>query len=130
MAGGILVFIAQCLLIAGLLVQRTRRRRAEERTRAILRAIPDLMFVLDRDGTYVDFHAHDPKQLFVPPDGFLGRRIRDVMPPELAELFMRALDRAFRTQDPIVIEYELSTSERRHFEARLVRAGDRHVLTI
>ena len=32
----------------------------------MLRAIPDLMFVLARDGTYLDYHAKDPKLLFVP----------------------------------------------------------------
>ena len=52
----------------------TDQKRAEEalgqleaRNSAILRAIPDLMFVLHRDGTYVDFHARDPTLLFVPP---------------------------------------------------------------
>ncbi len=35
-------------------------RTAEQRNSAILRAIPDMMFVLRRDGTYVDYHARDP----------------------------------------------------------------------
>jgi hypothetical protein len=30
---------------------------AETRSGAILKAIPDLMFVMMRDGTYVDYHA-------------------------------------------------------------------------
>ena len=33
----------------------------EARNSAMLRAIPDLMFVLLRDGTYVDYHARDPQ---------------------------------------------------------------------
>ena len=40
---------------------------AEARNSAILAAIPDLMFILLRDGTYVDYHARDPNLLFVPP---------------------------------------------------------------
>jgi PAS domain S-box-containing protein len=115
----------------------TDRKRAEEalvqleaRNSAILRAIPDLMFVLRRDGTYVDYHARDPALLFVPPERFLGKTIRDVMPPALAATFVDALERACQGEDPVVIEYELAMSEPRYYEARLVSAGDDRVLTI
>ena len=33
------------------------------------------VFVLDRDGRYVDYHARDRKLLFVPPETFLGKTI-------------------------------------------------------
>src|SRR4051794_20985032 len=56
------------------------RRRFEEemsqleaRNAAILRGVPDLMFVLTRDGTYVDYQARDPELLFAPPESFIGR---------------------------------------------------------
>ena len=38
---------------------------AEARNSAILRALPDLMFIFERDGTYVDYHARDDRLLFV-----------------------------------------------------------------
>jgi len=140
--GGAVVFTAQLALIVGLLVQRVWRRRAEKETRtseerleqaqernaAMLRAVPDLMFVVSRDGTYLDYHAKDPKQLFVPPGMFLGRKIRDVMPPDLAELFMQTIERAYRSDDPVVVEYDLPLGETRHFESRIVRAGADRVL--
>ena len=103
---------------------------AEVRNGAILRAIPDLMFVLRRDGTYVDYHARDPKALFVPPSTFMGKSVRDVLPPPLAELIMDALERACQTDDPIVVEYELPMAEPRSFEARIVRAGADRLLSI
>jgi signal transduction histidine kinase len=103
---------------------------AEVRNGAILRAIPDLMFVLRRDGTYVDYHARDPKALFVPPSTFMGKNVRNVLPPPLAELIMDALERACQTDDPIVVEYELPMGEPRSFEARIVRAGADRLLSI
>jgi PAS domain-containing protein len=52
-----LIVIAHAALIGGLLIHRYRRRRAEDglrqsesRTSAVLRALPDLMFVLDSQG--------------------------------------------------------------------------------
>ena len=115
----------------------TDRKRAEDalgqleaRNSAMLRAIPDLMFVLSRDGTYIDYHARDRRHLFAAPERFLGRTVRDVVPPRLASLFLDAIERAIMTDDTIVIEYELSMEEPRYFEARLVHAGDDRVLSI
>ncbi len=107
----------------------TALRTAEERNSAILRAIPDMMFILGRDGTYVDYHG-DPAQPVLPPDQFLGKRIRDVMPPDLAEMMMSALARAFDANEPVVIEYEIPLGETRYYEARLVPATKDQVLSI
>jgi signal transduction histidine kinase len=139
------IIAAQFALIGGLLAQRVRRRRAEEQRRrsedalvlsearntAMLRAIPDLMFVMQRDGTYLDYHAKDPRLLFAPPERFLGRNVRDVMPAPLAELFLDALERACAGVEPIVVEYELPMGGVLHyFEARLVQSGGDRVLSI
>jgi signal transduction histidine kinase len=131
------IFIAQAALIGGLAIQRYRRRRAEAalrhsetRNSAILRAIPDLMFVLDRDGRYVDYHARDPRLLYVSPDVFLGRTISEVLPPDLAGTFMKALERAQTSDEPVMVDYEMATDEVRQFEARLVRADKGLVLSI
>jgi PAS domain S-box-containing protein len=105
-------------------------RTAEVRNTAILRAIPDLMFVLRRDGTYVDYHARDPSMLFTTPDKFLGRTVREILPPELADTLMDALDRTCATGEPVVVEYELAGSEVRYYEARLVPAANDQVLSI
>jgi signal transduction histidine kinase len=134
---GALVISAQGLLIGGLLIQRRRRRRAEAalrhsemRNTAILRALPDLVFVLDREGRYVDYHARARELLFVPPEIFLGKTIREIMPGMLADTFMDALERARTTDDPIVVDYELPLDELRHFEARFVPADNGRVLSV
>jgi PAS domain S-box-containing protein len=105
-------------------------RAAEARNAAILRAIPDLMFVLRRDGTYLDYHARDPSELFRPPEQFLGKTIRAIMPPELAETMMEALERSCTANEPVVLEYELNVGELHYYEARLVPSGNDQVLII
>ena len=102
----------------------------EARNSAILRALPDLMFVLRRDGTYLDYHARDRSELFVPPEQFLGKTMREVMPPELADRLMRALERAFVVHDTVVAEYSLMMGAMKHFEARIVSIDDERALTI
>ena len=103
---------------------------AEARNSAILSALPDLMFILMRDGTFVDYHARDSGSLFVPPDKFIGRTVREVMPPALAETMMTAIEDAWGRTDPVVVEYELPMSEPRNFEARMVQASADSVLCI
>jgi signal transduction histidine kinase len=124
------------LLCVGALVEERRTaaealREADRLKLSILAAVPDLLFVLRPDGTYVDYHARDPKLLFAPPASFIGKKIRDVMPPDLATLFMDALERASQSDDPIVVEYELPmTDMTRKFEARIVRMAPDQLLTI
>ncbi|HYJ46640.1 MAG TPA: ABC transporter substrate binding protein, partial [Pyrinomonadaceae bacterium] len=98
------------------------RRHSEERNRAILQAIPDLMFLQTLDGVYLDYHAKDPKDLYLPPEDFIGKSVRDVLPPELAEKFLASFKLAEETGEPQVVEYDLALGEkRRWFEARIVR---------
>jgi signal transduction histidine kinase len=103
---------------------------AEARTGALLKAIPDLMFVLHRDGTYLDYDARDPKLLFVPSSAFLGRKVREIMPPALAEVMMDALQRACQIDEPVVVEYELPMDEPRFYEARIVQVDADRLLSI
>lgn len=128
----------EVLLVGALLINRQRRMRAdaerragEIRLRALLKAQPDLMFVQTRDGVYEDYHAKNPADLLVPPEQFLGKRMADVLPPDLATMFRRCLDEAMATGGPIVAEYSLTIAgEERHFEARMVRGDDQRVVSI
>ena len=56
-------------------------RHSEARNRAILRAIPDWMFLTTVGGVFLDYHARDPSTLHAPPAAFLGRMVTDVLPP-------------------------------------------------
>jgi PAS domain S-box-containing protein len=105
-------------------------RAAEQRNSAILRALPDLMFVTRRDGTYVDYHARDRSVLYLPPEKFLGRTVRDIMPPDIAEMLMEALERCCVTGEVVVAEFELNVGYLRYNEARLVPLANDQVLSI
>jgi PAS domain S-box-containing protein len=116
----------------------TERRRAEEalreseaRVRAILRAIPDLMFLQSKDGIYLDHYAWDHQALLVPPEQFLGRSMREVLPPALAEALADCFARALASGEPQRLEYRLTLgAEERHFEARIVACEGERLLSI
>ncbi len=105
-------------------------RQTKERSRAILRAIPDIMFLQTPEGVYLDYHARNPKDLMVSPEEFLGKNMRDVLPPELATDFAACFQRALETDEPQVVEYKLTLDHvDRWFEARIVRSGET-ILTV
>ena len=102
-------------------------RESEERNRAILQALPDLIFVQNKDGVYLDYHAKDPKALLVEPEKFLGKSMQEVLPTELAQVFMGCFQSLMDMSEPFIHEYSLFIDgETRHYEARMVRHnGDR-----
>jgi C4-dicarboxylate-specific signal transduction histidine kinase len=134
----VLIVILQLGLIAALLAQRRRRyiaeiavQHRERRMDAILRAVPDLMFVLSPEGKYLDYHASDPGALYVPPDQFMGKYMRDVMPPELVRAFEPLLKQAMNGEEPVSLEYSLPIGGQEHyFEARIVRSGGDSIVAI
>jgi signal transduction histidine kinase len=125
----IVVVALQVCLIASLVVLLRTRREALLQKNAMLRALPDMMFLMSRDGTYLDYHARDPTDLLVPPSSFLGRNMREIFPPDLVSRFEEAFARA--SENPVLVEYVLPIGGGvRHFEARLVRCGSEEILSI
>jgi PAS domain S-box-containing protein len=100
-------------------------QKTEEKDRAILEAIPDLMFLQTRDGVYLDLHYGDPTNLIVSPDDYLGKNMREILPPELAAKFADSFERAIATGEVQRLEYELTIKgERRWYESRVVCSGE------
>src|SRR5688572_16892572 len=130
LVGGLLaLLVLQTGLLAALLVQ--RRRQSDGRYDAIVSALPDLMFLQTIDGVYLDCHAADPSRLYLFPEQFLGRNMRDVLPPAALRELAPAFARVAGATKPVVVEYDLELSGgTRRFEARLVRSNNNQILTL
>lgn len=132
------VVAAQALMIGALLVQRHRRRsaertlqRSEARNQATLRAVPDLLLVISRQGVLLECHAWNTNVLPTPAEQCLGKPIAEIMPAEVAASFLRELEIAVQSEEPRVIDYAIGAgTDSRHFEARLVACDAETVLSI
>jgi PAS domain S-box-containing protein len=121
--------------IAGIAIEHQRAlealRHSEERTRAILRAIPDWMFILDANGVFLDFHARNPADLLVAPDLFLGKTIWDVLPPIISSPLAAAMAGALASDEPQKFEYSIENDQTQLFyEACVVRCDGSKILSI
>lgn len=114
-----LIVAAMTLLFLAAIIR--ERDESSQRNRAILRANPDLVFLMSRQGVYLDYHAREPSELLVRPDLILGKNVRDVLPAQLAGDVLAALDKSAGTEEVQVLEYSLHVgNEERHYEARLI----------
>ena len=66
-------------------------RLSENRLLATLDAIPDLMFELDLEGRYHDFHSPRTDLLVAPVQDLMGQLMSDTLPVEAAQVVMAAL---------------------------------------
>ena len=106
-------------------------RRSEARNRALLEAMPDMFFLLDRDGVFLDYASPTLEELFVPPDRFLGRHVVDVLPGELAELTLSHLRDILDCGQTPPYRYKAEVrGEIRRYESRMVRCGEDQALSI
>ena len=111
--------------------QAEARQQSEARHQAILEAIPDMMFRLSRDGTYLDFSAaYD--ETFIPRDKIIGSNLRHAgLPESMVEMELTAIAGALDTGQTQTIEYSLPMpAGLRHYEARFVRSGPDEVVAI
>ncbi len=93
----------------------TERRLAEEALRAstnrlsaLLRALPDLVFILDDEGRYREVIASADDLLIAPPEDTLGRKVEEMLPPDTASKVMETLRLTLETGQPQLVEYPLT----------------------
>lgn len=133
---GFLIFVSISLLAFAVVLKERRSTELElarinQRHQAILRAFPDVMFLQDKNGVYIDYYTQHPEKLLVPPTSFLGKTPREVLPVELGNKIGEVLSRLRETEEAQVVEYTMQAgNQSRHFEARIVNAEGDHALSI
>jgi signal transduction histidine kinase len=87
------------------------------------------MFRISRDGRYRGYNAPNPRDLLA--QVIVGARVRDRLPPDLAERVLEAGQAAVDRGTPQMIEYELEfAGETRNYEARFAASGEDEFLMI
>lgn len=107
-------------------------RDSEERARALLDAIPDLIFRTSSDGTCLDFRIDKSSRQKISPEEIIGRSILDVgLPPGAAEKSLEHIQLALETGRAQLFEYSTPAADGiRHYEARVVASGEDEVVVI
>ena len=105
-------------------------RESEANLRAILQALPDMIFVLDPDGKILDYQG-DSSQPFRPPSEMVGKHLHELVPPTTADKLVAGLRRALGSNQPVLLNYEVEKDGRKLYrEARVAAIDQERLLAV
>ena len=82
-------------------------KELNNRLEATFNALPDLLFEVGLDGMYYDVRSTDEELLYKPLPDLLGKRIPEVLPPDIASTIMAAIAEAEEHGKSFGRQYEL-----------------------
>lgn len=93
----------------------------ENMLKAVFEATPDLFFLIQEDGTIIDYHAGDKKNLYALPKNIVGKNMSDFLPTKIAINFRSHFVEVIEQGGVSSFEYELSMPHGlTQFEARII----------
>ncbi|HNE13075.1 MAG TPA: EAL domain-containing protein [Accumulibacter sp.] len=102
-----------------------------EKQTAIMQAIPDMIFVMDRHGTYLDYKEGFGTTALVPPSQFLGKNMASILPAETATLIQQHIDNAVSQGSLQSVVYKLPLADGvHHYEGRIAPNGSDKVVIV
>ncbi len=106
-------------------------KESEAQVAALLAAIPDMIFIQDQDGVYLNYHGAISSDLFTHPENFIGKNMVDVIPLEIAQQFKTAFQAAQQTGAVQLCNYSMQMSDGpNHFEAKIAAYSDAKFLSV
>lgn len=106
-------------------------QKSEEENRAILNSVPDMLFRISKDGTFLDCKVSKESLLFLPKEQFLHKKLVDTLPSEISTEAMTCIKEALEQQKVVTFEYSLEVTEgKAYFENRITPISDQEALSI
>ena len=101
------------------------QERSERRLEAIISMIPDMIFLIDANGKYLEVFAEGKEHLlYMPKDVIVGKYIEDLFDRETASMFLQGITKAVKNKKLQYLEYQLPLSgNKEYFEARIMPTG-------
>jgi PAS domain S-box-containing protein len=92
-------------------------RESEAELRALVSAMTDAIFVLDRDGRYLRVAPSAPTLLYRPASELVGRHLHDIFPAEDADAYLARIRQCLDTQQTVHFEYGMTIDGTRRWFA-------------
>ncbi|OAA91102.1 HD domain-containing phosphohydrolase [Clostridium ljungdahlii] len=106
-------------------------KKSEERNRAIVTAIPDIIFVVDENAVFKDCQVKDTSLLIMPKNEFIGKTLWDVLPPKIAETGFEKIKAALKNNSLESFEYEIDIpAGRKYYELRIIKCRENEIIAI
>ncbi len=93
----------------------TQLRAREEEYRTLLRSIPDVIFVFDKDDFHSQSYTSDEGITGSSLNELLGKHVRDVLPPDAAKSYTNVAKEVRSTGNTRTFDYQLEISDKRYW---------------
>lgn len=106
--------------------------KSQSQSKAILNAIPDIMFRITKEGVHIDCSFPKDSKFAVPRDHIINKTVESLLPPEVSKLEMSSIKKALEENEMQIIKYLLPQPDqtKRYFEARIIPSAKDDVLAI
>ncbi|GAF04313.1 PAS domain S-box protein [Saccharicrinis fermentans] len=118
-------------LVENLKLSNQRLAKNMTKTNSLMSAIPDMMFVFDRNGKITDYQSNDEAELFKKANIFIHKNVNQVLPPDIAQLTLDKIAIVLHNKNIETYKYELQFKNTvQIFESRMVYLDEEHTLAI
>lgn len=96
-------------------------RKSEETLRSIISSMDDLVLTLDKNGIFLNYYQREnTENLYAPPEVFVGKVYRKILPPDASKLLRDSLKALVATGKSQQIDYLMAINgEERWFSATI-----------
>jgi len=124
--------------LEGIIIDVTERKKLEETYRqneniqnAMLEAFPDMLFRLSKHGEILDYRGSNKAKLFAQPEFFIGKKIKEVLPIEIANKADEAIKKSAQENKVSNFEYQLDENGITNFyECRIIQINTEEYLAV
>lgn len=100
---------------------------------SILKAIPDLLFLISFDGVFLDFKysSNNSIRIFSNPMEIIGKRVEEIFPNQAADLIINAVRNTLSDKQLQTVEFSLERDGKlSYYEARIIYNSDNQALIL
>ncbi|MGE5393770.1 MAG: ATP-binding protein [Candidatus Saccharibacteria bacterium] len=105
---------------------------SKQRFQVLLEAVPDLFFIIDKEGIYVDFVFKAGETIKIKPEDIIGNSIFEVgFSERMSNKIYECIQQCIKTDSIETIEYSLEVENTTAmFEMRIARLNDHSVISL
>jgi diguanylate cyclase (GGDEF)-like protein/PAS domain S-box-containing protein len=106
-------------------------RVSQKRFESIVNMLPDVIFIIDRNGIFVDCESNDKSWIILKKEEFLGKSIALILPDDVYPRSMEKIALALETDKMQLFDYELNNNDTvSYYESRFIKFQEDEVFAI
>lgn len=129
--GGVIMVMGSAINITERKHAHTKLEESESRLKALFAAMDDVIFTLDRRGTYLYVAPTNPDLLYRPSNEILGRKLHEIFPKEKADEFSAKIKECLTKNSLVTFDYNmLIKNDIYWFEGKITPLDKEKVLVV